>query len=210
MNDKKTANNQFAQVIFDCREILLPKGSGKGGQRRRSDLRNILFTIATQGEHSNLDGKSKNGLWWTMKHLETITGIGRIPLRRHVNWLVGVGLVMRIRRMNSSSILWVNSRVLREIVRRQQVDRQAYKASIEVDIDDGLIDEDKQNPEYDPADLESRYFSSQEVTSEALPEAPYEEQTEARYEALPETHTEELTEEQMEARAEAEAEARKA
>jgi len=207
MNGKKTANNPFAQVIFDCREILLPKGSGKGGQRRRSDLRNILFTIATEGEHSYVEGKSKNGLWWTMSHLQTHTGIGRTPLRNHLEWLIGVGLVRRIRRMNSSPILWVNSKVLRDITSRQQADRATYKASVVADIDGGLIDEDEKMPELDPADLESRYFPIQEVISEALPEAPYEEQTEARYEALPETHTEELTEEQMEALAEAEADA---
>ena len=105
MSNSKAANNQFAQAIFDCRDILLPKGSGKGGQRRRSDLRNILFTIATQGEYSEVHGKSKNGLWWTQPRLETHTGIGRGQLRSHIEWLVSVGLVRRQRRMNSSTII---------------------------------------------------------------------------------------------------------
>jgi len=196
----KTANNPFAQSSFDCRDILLPKGLGKGGQRRRSDLRNVLFTIATQGD---VQGKSTNGLWWTQANLETHSGIGRDQLRGHIEWLVSVGLVHRKRRMNSSTILWVDRRVLRDITQRQHDDRKSYRALKERQLDAGEIREDERIPEWDPEDLESIYFSTQEVISEAPTEALEEAQTEALSEALPETQYEALTQPWAEALAEA-------
>lgn len=199
----KTANNPYAQSNYDCRDILLPKGIGKGGQRRRSDLRNILFTIATQGEYSPVDGKSKNGLWWTQAKLETHTGIGRDQLRSHIDWLVSVDLVRRLRRMNSSNRLWVDQKVLRKITLRQQDDRESYCALKERQLNSGEIREDEMIPEWDPEDLELIYFPTKEVTSEALTEALEEAQTEALSEALPETQYEALTEPWAEALAEA-------
>ncbi len=203
MSNAKAANNRFAQSIFDCRDILLPKGSGKGGQRRRSDLRNILFTIATQGEYADTEGKSRNGLWWTQARLETHLGTGRDQLRGRIDWLVCVGLVLRQRRMNSSTILWVDQKVLREITQRQHDDRQSYRALKERQLNSGLINEHENIPEFDPDDLESIYFPSQEVNSEALPEALSEANTEALPEAPPETHYEALPESWAEAQAEA-------
>ena len=192
----KTANKAFAQSIFDCRDILLPKGIGKGGQRRRSDLRNILFTIATQGD---VEDKSTNGLWWTQAKLEIHSGIGRDQLRSHIDWLVSVGLVHRQRRMNSSNRLWVDQKVLRAITQRQYDDRQSYRVQNERLLNANLVDENEKFPEFDPEDLELIYFPTQEVTSEALTEA----QTEALSEALPETQYEALTEPWAEALAEA-------
>ena len=203
MSNWKVANNPFSQALFDCREILLPKGIGKGGQRRRSDLRNILFTIATQGEYSEVHGKSKNGLWWTQEHLATHSGIGRDQLRSHIEWLVSVGLVRRHRRMNSSTMLWVDQKVLREITQRQHDDRESYRAQNERLLNANLVDEDEKFPEFDPEDLEALYFPAQEVTSEALPEA----QAEALSEALPEAHSEAPSGAWAEAQTEAHAEA---
>jgi len=198
MSNSDTKNKIFAQTSFDCRDILLPKGSGKGGQRRRSDLRNILFTIATQGEYSEVHGKSKNGLWWTQPRLETHTGIGRGQLRSHIEWLVSVGLVHRRRRMNSTTILWVDQKVLREITQRQSDDRKAYCAQKDRLLNEGRVDENEKFPEFDPDDLELVYFPSQEVNSEAPPEAP----AEALSEALPETHSDALAEAPAEVHAE--------
>ncbi len=199
----ETANNPYAQSSFDCRDILLPKGNGKGRQRRRSDLRNVLFTIATQGEYSPVDGKSKNGLWWTQAKLETHTGIGRDQLRRHIDWLVSVGLVHRQRRMNSTTKHWVDQKVLRGITQRQNDDRQSYRAQKDRQLDAGEIREDERIPEWDPEDLELIYFPTQEVISEAPTEALEEAQTEALLEALPETQYEALTQPWAEALAEA-------
>ena len=196
----KTANNPYAQSNYDCRDILLPKGVGKGGQRRRSDLRNVLFTIATQGD---VRDKSTNGLWWTQAKLETHTGIGRDQLRSHLDWLVSVGLVHRQRRMNSAPKLWVDQKVLRGITQRQNDDRQSYRAQKERQLDAGEIREDERIPEWDPEDLQLIYFPTQEVTSEAPTEALEEAQTEALSEALPETQYEALTEPWAEALAEA-------
>lgn len=199
----KTANNPFAQSSFDCRDILLPRGIGKGGQRRRSDLRNILFTIATQGEYSQVGRETNNGLWWTQAKLETHSGIGRDQLRSHIDWLVSVGLVHRRKRMNSPTILWVDRKVLRGITQRQHDDRQSYRALKERQLDAGEIREDERIPEWDPEDLELIYFPTQEVTSEAPTEALEEAQTEALSEALPETQNEASTEPWAEALAEA-------
>ena len=199
----KTANNPYAQSSFDCRDILLPKGNGKGSQRRRSDLRNVLFTIATQGEYSPVDGKSKNGLWWTQEKFETHTGIGRDQLRRHIDWLEAVGLVRKRRRLNSSTIHWVDQKVLHDIAQRQQDDRESYRALKERQLNAGDIREDERIPEWDPEDLELIYFPTQEVISEAPTEALEEAQTEALSEALPETQYEALTEPWAEALAEA-------
>ncbi len=202
MSKSKAANNPYAQSNFDCRDILLPKGSGKGGQRRRSDLRNILLTIATQGEYVEVEGKSKNGLWWTQGHLETHTGIGRDQLRSHIDWLVSVGLVRRKKRMNATTILWVDQKNLHEITQRQRDDRESYLALKERQLNEGLIDENGKIPEFDPDDLELAYFPAQEVNSEAQPEV----HTEALSEALPETHYEALSESWAEAQAEAQTE----
>lgn len=204
MSNSDTKNKIFAQTIFDCRDILLPKGSGKGGQRRRSDLRNILFTIATQGEYSEVHGKSQNGLWWTQPRLETHTGTGRRQLRSHIEWLVSVGLVRRQRRMNSTTILWVDPKILREITQRQYDDRKAYRAQKERLLNEDRVDENEKFPEFDPDDLELVYFPSQEVNSEAPPEAP----AEALSEALPETHSEAQWGAWAEAQTEAHAEAK--
>ena len=199
MSVSKQANNPFAQALFDCRDILFPKGSGKGGQRRRSDLRNILFTISSQGEHLKVDGKSKNGLWWTQEHLVTHTGIGRDQLRIHIEWLVSVGLVRRQRRMNSSTILWVDQKVLRDITQRQDDDRESYRAQKERQLNAGEISEDETIPEWDPEDLELIYFPAQGVTSEAPTEAPIEAPTEALEEALLEAQAEAHIESQTKA-----------
>jgi hypothetical protein len=207
MSNWKVANNPFSQALFDCREILLPQPDGKGGQRRRSDLRNILFTIATQGEYSQVHGKSKNGLWWTQANLATHSGIGRDQLRSHIEWLVSVGLVRRHRRMNSSTMLWVDQKVLRDITQRQHDDRESYRAQNERLLNANLVDEDEKFPEFDPEDLEALYFPAQEVTSEALPEALPEAQAEALSEALPEAHSEAPWEAWAVAQTEAHAEA---
>ncbi len=199
----ETANNPFAQSSFDCRDILLPKGIGKGGQRRRSDLRNIMFTIATQGEYSQVGREINNGLWWTQAKLETHSGIGRDQLRSHIDWLVSVGLVHRQRRMNSSTILWVDRNVLRDITQRQHDDRQSYHAQMDRLLNANIVDENEKFSEFDPEDLESIYFPTQEVISEAPTEALEVAQTEALSEALPETQYEALTEPWAEALAEA-------
>jgi len=203
MSNSKAANNRFAQSIFDCRDIILPKGSGKGGQRRRSDLRNILFTIATQGEYAETESNFRNGLWWTQARLEANAGIGRDQLRAHIDWFDSVGLVPKKRRMNATTILWVNQEKLREITQRQLDDRQSYRALKESQLNSGLISEHENIPEFDPEDLELLYFPSQEVNSEALPEALSEANTEALPKALPETHYEALPEAWAEAQAEA-------
>jgi len=202
----KTANNPYVQSSFDCRDILLPKGNGKGRQRRRSDLRNVLFTIATQGEYSPVDGKSKNGLWWTQEKFETHTGIGRDQLRRHIDWLEAVGLVRKRRRLNSSTIHWVDQKVLHDIAQRQQDDRESYRALKERQLNAGDIREDERIPEWDPEDLELIYFPPQEVTSEALTEALAEAHTEALTEALPVALTKAHVEAQAAATAEAQTE----
>ena len=207
MSNSKVANNPFAQALYDCRDILLPQPIGKGGQRRRSDLRNILFTIATEGSYVKTGGKSKNGLWWTQEHLATHSGIGRDQLRSHIEWLVSVGLVRRHRRMNSSTMLWVDQKVLRDITQRQHDDRESYRAQNERLLNANLVDEDEKFPEFDPEDLEALYFPPQEVTSEALPEALEEAQTEALSEALPEAHSEALPDPWTEVQTEAHAEA---
>jgi len=199
MSNSKAANNRFAQSIFDCRDILLPKGSGKGGQRRRSDLRNILFTIATQGEYAETESNFRNGLWWTQACLEANAGIGRDQLRAHIDWLDSVGLVPKKKRMNATTILWVNQEKLREITQRQLDDRQSYRALKESELNSGLISEHENIPEFDPEDLELLYFPLQEVNSEAPPEAL----PETHYEALPEAWAEALPEAWAEAQAEA-------
>ena len=135
-------------------------------------------------------GKSKNGLWWTQEHLATHSGIGRDQLRSHIEWLVSVGLVRRQKRMNSSTILWVDQKVLREITQRQHDDRESYRAQKERLLNEDQVDENEKFPEFDPEDLELVYFPSQEVNSEALPEALEEAQAEALSEALPEAHSE--------------------
>jgi len=206
MAARKQAINPFAQALFDCRDILFPQDSGKGGQRRRSDLRNILFTIATQGEYSQVEGTSKNGLWWTQEKFETYTGIGRDQLRRHIDWLEAVGLVRKRRRLNSSTIHWVDQKVLHDIAQRQQDDRESYRALKERQLNAGDIREDERIPEWDPEDLELIYFPTQEVTSEALTEALEEAQTEALTEALPVALTEAHVEAQAAATAEAQTE----
>jgi hypothetical protein len=207
MAARKQAINPFAQALFDCRDILFPQDSGKGGQRRRSDLRNILFTIVTQGGYSPADGKSKNGLWWMQAKLETHTGIGRDQLRSHIDWLVSVGLVRRQRRMNSSTIHWVDQKVLHDIAQRQQDDRESYRAQKERQLNAGDISEDERIPEWDPKDLELIYFPPQEVISEAPTEARKEAQTEALTEALPVAQSVAHLEAQPEALAEAQTEA---
>ena len=204
MSNSKVANNPFAQAIFDCRDILLPQPDGKGGQRRRSDLRNILFTIASQGEYSQVHGKSKNGLWWTQEHLVTHTGIGRDQLRNHIDWLVSIGIVERQRRMNSSTILWINLETLHQITERQRDDRESYRAQNERLLNANLVDENEKFPEFDPEDLEALYFPPQEVNSEALEEA----QAEALSEALPEAHSEAIPDPWAEAQTKAHAEAK--
>ena len=197
-----TANNPFAQAIFDARDILLPKGSGKGGQRRRTDLRNILFTITTQGEWEPQGTKNKNGLWWTKDRLATTLGIGRDQLRDHLQWLSSVGVITERRRLNASSILSTRHDVLHEITQRQRDDRAGYLMQMEEALNAGQLSENEIVPEFDPEDLEELYFKPQEATSEALSEAP----PEALSEALPETHSEPLAEARAEAPAEALAE----
>lgn len=208
MSNPKSASNPFAQSLFDCRDLLLPKSGGRSGQRRRTDLRNILFTVATQGEYSQVNGKSNNGLWWTQSKLETHTGIGRDQLRRHIEWLSSVGLIRRQRRMNSSTILWIDYKVLRNISTRQQDDRESYRAQKERQLNAGEISEDQTIPEWDPEDLELIYFLAQEVTSEAPTEALEEAHTEALTEALPEAHSEAPWEAWAVAQTEAHAEAK--
>lgn len=177
----KVANNPWAQGIFDCREILLPRGSGKGGQRRRADLRAILFTIASEGERNHTPQGRDNGLWWTTERIASTNGIGIHQTEDHINWLVNVGIVQRLRRFNQTSILWVDSRRLREIVKRQQDDRHRYQLDIVSQRDAGLIKDSDKFPQFDPPDLEARYF-----TKESPSEAPIEALSEAKEEA----HTE--------------------
>ena len=110
--------------------------------------------------------------------------------------------------MNSSTILWVDQKVLREITQRQHDDRESYRAQKERLLNEDLVDENEKFPEFDPEDLELVYFPSQEVTSEALPEALKEAQTEALSEALPEAHSEAPPEAWAVAQTEAHAEAK--
>jgi len=207
MNDENKVNNPFAQAIYDCRDVLLPSGKGKSGQRRRTNLRNILFTIATQGSWEPAGPKAKNGLWWTQPRLSATLGIGKDQLKRDLDWLVDVGLVGRKQQLNRSSILWVRQTALRKIVQRQLDDRSSYFSFKEQELNAGVINEKTMVAEFDPEDLEEIYFTAKEVISEALPEALCEEQSEALAEALPESHAEEQTEEQLEAQAGALAEA---
>ena len=192
----REANNPFAQAIFDCRDILLPKGKGKGGQRRRTDLRNILFTLATQGDPND---HADNGLWWSLPRISNATGIGVKQLRGHLKWLESVGLIHQKPRLNSSSVRWINRARLRAITQRQLDDRDGYlhKAT------EALVDEHQTVPEFEPDDLEEVYFTpedAQEFTSEALPEARSEARAEALAEARAETQSEAESETQPERR----------
>ncbi len=175
------ANNPFAQAVFDARDILLPKGKGKGGQRRRVNARAILFTIVTQGEWSETPVGRKNGLWWRTYRIALCNGIGQHQAEKAINWLVSVGLIHRKRQFNGPNILWVDHSRLREIVQRQTDDRIGYQEMILSQQENGLIPENKEVPEFDPDDLEEIYFT-QEDPSEALPEP--------HSEPLSESHTE--------------------
>ena len=190
------ANNPFAQALFDARDILLPKGGGKAGQRRRVDRKAILMLLATQGDPRD---KATNGLLWTAERLSTCLGIGRDQLRAHLDWLVSVGLVHRRYRMNTSPVLWVDRDVLRDIVQRQKDDRDGYKILIEQQLNSGDLDAETKFDEWDPDDLEALYFTPSETKKEVT--------SEARSEALPETHLEARAEALAEARVEAQAEA---
>ena len=110
--------------------------------------------------------------------------------------------------MNSSTILWVDPKVLREITQRQYDDRESYRAEKERLLNEDRVDENEKFPEFDPDDLESIYFSLQEVNSESPPEALEEAQTEALSEALPEAHSEAIPDAWAEAQTEAHAEAK--
>ena len=177
----KVAKNPWAQGIFDCRDILLPRGSGKGGQRRRADLRAILFTIASEGERTHTPQGRDNGLWWTTERTAITNGIGIHQTESHINWLVSVGIVKRRRRFNQPSILWVDFKRLRQIVKRQQDDRHRYQFDIVNQRDAGLIKDSDKFPQFDPPDLEDRYFAK-ESASEALKEALSEAKEEAHTE----------------------------
>ena len=109
--------------------------------------------------------------------------------------------------MNSSTILWVDRRVLRDITQRQHDDRKSYRALKERQLDAGEIREDERIPEWDPEDLELIYFPTQEVISEAPTEALEEAHTEALSEALPEAHSEAIPDPWAVAQTEAHAEA---
>ena len=192
----KEANKPFAQALFDARDILLPKGDGKTGQRRRVDRKAIMMLLATQGDPKD---KETNGLIWTAEHLSTCLGIGRDQLRAHLDWLVSVGLVHRRYRMNTSSVLWVDRDILRDIVQRQSDDRHGYKLIIEQQLNNGTLDADTKFDEWDPDDLEDLYFTPSETTKEVI--------SEARSEALPEPRSEARAEALAEARAESQSEA---
>jgi len=195
-----SAPKPYAQALFDARDILLPTGSGKHGQRRRVDCKAILMLLATQGDPKD---KDSNGLMWTAERISVTLGIGRDQLRSHLDWLVSVGLVHRKRRMNSSNVLWVDRDVLRDITQRQMDDRAGFKVIIEEQLNDGSLDEDTKVPEWEPEDLEDLYFQTEkEVISEALPEAPAEAHSEALAEALAEASSEADTEARSEAVAE--------
>jgi len=192
----KEANKPFAQALFDARDILLPKGDGKTGQRRRVDRKAIMMLLATQGDPKD---KETNGLIWTAEHLSTCLGIGRDQLRAHLDWLVSVGLVHRWYRMNKSSVLSVDRRALRHIVQRQSDDRDGYKNIIEQRLNNGTLDADTKFDEWDPDDLEDLYFTPSEMTKEVT--------SEAHSEALPEARAEALAEARAETQSEAESEA---
>ena len=182
----KPANKAYIQAIFDARDILLPTGHGKGGQRRRSDLRNIVLTLATQGDPRD---DSRNGLWWDLDRISTITGIGKNQLLKHLRWLESVGLMKKRHRMNTSTVRWIDRDRLRGITQRQEDDRQGYLKLQEA----ALTDEHQRIQPFDPPDLEDVYFTtetSKECTSEALPEAPKEAQSEQHSEEQPEARTE--------------------
>ncbi len=186
---EKNANNPYVQAIFDCRDVLLPRGPGKGNQRRRTDLRNVLFTLATQGDPKD---DPTNGLWWDMDRLSTVTGIGKKQLRAHLDWLERVGLIGQRHRMNTTTIRWVMKERLRVITQRQSDDRLGYIAK-EASV---LSDERQSIPPFDPEDLEEVYFHSEttqgvnsEAPTEALPEAPFEARAEAQAEARSETQS---------------------
>lgn len=187
----RAANNPFAQGVFDCRDVLLPKGKGKDGQRRRSNLRAILFTIATQGEWSNSEHGRKNGLWWPTARIASRNGIGIHQTEVLLHWLVNVGLVHRKRQFNRPSILWVDFDRLREICQRQQDDREAYQELVIQQRESSQFRDVERVPEYDPEDLEQIYFGNElpsealtEAPSEPLPEAVLKRQAEARRESL--------------------------
>jgi len=195
-----SAPKPYAQALFDARDILLPTGSGKNGQRRRVDCKAIVMLLATQGDPKD---KKTNGLMWTAERIQVTLGIGRDQLRSHVDWLVDVGLVHRKRRMNSSNVLWVDRDVLRDIVQRQTDDRAGWKTIIEQQLNDGTLDEDTKVPEWEPEDLEDIYFTPVETEKEVISEALSEAHSEGLAEAIAEASTEALTEPRAEALAEA-------
>ena len=104
-------------------------------------------------------------------------------------------------------MLWVDQKVLRDITQRQHNDRESHRAQNEHLLNANLVDEDEKFSEFDPEDLEALYFPSQEVTSEAPPEALEEAHTEALSEALPEAHSEAIPDPWAVAQTEAHAEA---
>ena len=194
----REANNPFAQAIFDCRDILLPKGKGKGGQRRRTDLRNILFTLATQGDPND---HADNGLWWSLPRISNATGIGVKQLRGHLKWLESVGLIHQKPRLNSSSVRWLDRARLRAITQRQLDDRDGYLHK----TTEALVEEHQTVPEFEPDDLEEVYFTPEHVqgiSSEARSEALPEPRSEARAEALAEARAETQSEAESEAQPE--------
>jgi hypothetical protein len=167
-----SANNRFAQAIFDARDILLPKGAGKGGQRRRVNSRALLFTIVTQGEWSDTPSGRKNGLWWTTERIALTNGIGLHQTQDLIEWFVSVGLIKRKRQFNGPNILWVDFDRLREIVQRQSDDRTGHQEQVIQQREAGLIKDNQKAPEFDPDDLEEIYFMNRYI-SEALDEAPF-------------------------------------
>ena len=60
--------------------------------------------------------------------------------------------------MNSSTMLWVDQKVLREITQRQHDDRESYLAQNERLLNANLVDEDEKFPEFDPKDLKHSIF----------------------------------------------------
>ena len=100
--------------------------------------------------------------------------------------------------MNTSSVLWVDRDILRDIVQRQSDDRHGYKLIIEQQLNNGTLDADTKFDEWDPDDLEDLYFTPSEMTkevtsearAEALAEARAETQSEAESEAQPERRDE--------------------
>ena len=101
--------------------------------------------------------------------------------------------------MNTSSVLWVDRDILRDIVQRQSDDRDGYKLIIEQQLNNGTLDADTKFDEWDPDDLEDLYFTPSEMTKEVT--------SEAHSEALPEARAEALAEARAESQSEAESEA---